>query len=1264
MNTSTRKKIIISLICLMIVAVVALCACKEGTVSVGGYDKADSSNTITNLTHKTVSGTSYYGSLDAVADNYASSYVLTRHKSLGGSHYAYTEGITDDFAGLHGGEGNEANFAPGSQLSILTLTNEDGQTKVTEKVLIESPAGVVRDPDVSADGRYIVFSWKKSKNTDDYHLYVYDLEEESYEQITFGQGISDTEPKWMNDGRIVFSSSRCVQIIDCWKTPISNLYTVDADGKNMIRVGYDQVTTTYPTVAEDGRVLYTRWDYNDRTQMYVHGVFSMNSDGTGQTAVFGNNSNNPTSQLHTVGIPGSPNKYFTVVAGHHVYQGGKLALVDTSVGRDGKAPFTYLFGEQVETGESVDTMGQSGAIYKYPYAINECEVLYAKAPNGWAGDKISTSFNIYYSNLKTGETVEIANNQGGKISCSQICPIRTRTVLSRPSSVDYSQSTGTYYVANVYEGDSVKTGIEGQNVSTWTPIEFGSVKYLRVVALEYRSYAVGAVSAGKRDPNYSNGYGTSDPSTPVGTANCAWDLKMVLGIVPVEEDGSVLFECPADLPVYFQLLDENGMMIQSMRSWSTLMPGEVFSCVGCHENKNSVPVGGGEVTLALKKGVQRLQKDIWMTTEEYDDYDPYSDYSGFSYSNEIQPILDKSCIVCHTNVDAANTRLGSAGINKDLGSAVTSDNWKYVVTTKSESIDGWNSASFNPGWSQGTQPFGSDASSSVRWGSSDDACFYMTQQFNLSASQLEGTFAIRWQYDEDPVLYINGHLVADKTTGGNYITSKTYFDLTPEQKGYLKEGTNVITARAYNAMGGSYMSVELMRRDNSQTSSNTPVALTSELRTANRDKVDYKLSYLVLTGSFLSGNYYCGTPENDITNWIGGMSNPEIIPAYSHGATQSNLIKQFMEGGDHAWLMDENAVAERSARDGVNYKVLTASDLARMSAWIDLGVPYRGKYNEASENWGALEMGEAERRDNMRAYYDTIDKLHKKALAGELSTKKLTIEYYDARGSFIADTTERGLAVLNLDQKLEAGGSVTVILPKGQHYVWFSINPKMKFALMYCPNETFTYTIPSYGVNVLPNLTVGDGQYVYTHPTITAYLPSEEDLSAVYNVAMNPYDVAYAAGDAGKNTGSLISSGSVWENDGFGNFVPQNAFDGFTNNRGHGSFPVQSWGANKNDDSSKWTLKVDFNRTVELYSFVLYMRADFPHDAAITSLTLEFSDGSTVQWNNIESSNQAQTLELDKAVQTTYVIIKDIQISKADWFGISEFEAYGINITK
>lgn len=554
-------------------------------------------------------------------------FVMVRHKQLGGSHYAYTESLSDT---LENGSPNteEVLFNPGSQLVLIELEKSGASVKVTETVLIDSPDGVLRDPDVSEDGTTVLFSWKKSKLQDDFHLYEYDLITDTYRQLTTGLGVADTEPKYLPNGNIIFSSTRMTQTIDCHLTPVSNLHICGPDGEDIVRVGYDQVHTTYPTVTDDGRVLYTRWDYNDRTQVFVQGVFQMFPDGTNQTEVFGNNSNFPTSLIHTREVKGTTDKYISVATGHHVKQAGKLVYVDTSLGRNDKDAVTFIFPDEYSHKEDyVDKYGQQGELYKYPYSISETQFLVSYAPNGWSSGVYDTQFGIYLMDT-SGTQIELLS--GANIPASQIVPVAERTLFERASMVNYGIDTGTFYIGNIYEGDGLKD------------VAFGTAKYLRVVALDYRAYAIGKTGQGGAGKD-----NTGNPFTPVSTGNGSWDTKRVLGIVPIEADGSVLFKVPSETPVYFQVLDKDGQLIQSMRSWSTLMPGETFSCVGCHEDKNTVPPAASTTSLAMQKGVQELQKDLWMTDEEYD---PYEDSEGFDYLEEIQPILDESCVECHSDI--------------------------------------------------------------------------------------------------------------------------------------------------------------------------------------------------------------------------------------------------------------------------------------------------------------------------------------------------------------------------------------------------------------------------------------------------------------------------------------------------------------------------------------------------------------------------------------------------------------------------------------
>ncbi|MDY0167921.1 MAG: hypothetical protein RBS80_15340 [Thermoguttaceae bacterium] len=518
--------------------------------------------------------------------------VFAKHFLMGGSHYAYTEGQSD--------AQHERHFRPGSALCMMEL---DGLFAIV-RTLIDDPGGVVRDPDVSYDGDRILFAWKQSDREDDYHLHELNLATGERRKLTEGLGYADYEGAYLPDGNIVFNSTRSVQTVDCWWTEVSNLFLCDVDGRFMRQVGFDQVHTNFPTVTCDGRVIYTRWDYNDRGQIYPQGLFQMNPDGTSQRALYGNNSYFPTTLIHARSIPGT-GKYVAIFTGHHTTQKGWLGIIDPSRGREENQGAQLIAPVRDTPADRIDRYGQAGDQFLYPYPLSEREFLVSFQPGG------EGQFGIYYVD-EDGRRELLASDPG--VHCNQPIPVRSRPrPTPRPSAVDYRRDTGAVYMQDVYYGLGLPD------------VERGTIAALRVIALEYRAAGVG--SNGNSGPA-----GGALISTPISIQG-AWDVKRVLGTAPVQPDGSAAFEVPARTPIYFQAVDRRGHAVQTMRSWTTLMPGEVQSCVGCHDHKNTSPPVA-VMTQAALEGPRPL--------DEF-----YGPPRGFSFIQEIQPILNRYCVACH-----------------------------------------------------------------------------------------------------------------------------------------------------------------------------------------------------------------------------------------------------------------------------------------------------------------------------------------------------------------------------------------------------------------------------------------------------------------------------------------------------------------------------------------------------------------------------------------------------------------------------------------
>ena len=577
-------------------------------------------------------------------------------------------------------------FKEGGQLCLGTLL-ADGT--VQHEVLLEKPEGAICYPNLSWDARTLVFSMRDNFETDSYYLYTMDMATHRVRQITFpilksGKPlpVADCEPTFLPDGRLVFTSTRDVHISDCWPRAGGNIYSCDADGGNIRRLTFDQLMTNHPQIMEDGRIVFTRWEYNDRSALFNHPLISMNPDGTAQMEYYGNNSMFPASIIHARGIPGSA-KAIALIAGHHSIYKGKLGLIDRSRGiqagegiefvntklngAPGRESADFIRPEPPDPTKpyfdlKIDVFGQFGPQYSHPYAFDEESYLCSFCPEGYLPPfgPFNPPLGVYYMQPDgVRELLAFDNWQG----TGQAIPVMPRTPPPvRPSLVRPRDNYGVYTLQDVYQGP----GIAG--------IAHGTAKKLRVIALEYRVCRMG----------YGQNGGECETGlcqTPISLNSGSWDVKHVLGEVDIEADGSCSFEVPAHTPVYFQVLDAKGYTIQSMRSWSTLQSGERLSCIGCHEHKMDAATTQN-TALAYSKPLQklkpfagkkhplvkRLASQSWLdSVENYlgvnapRSLDADAPVDGFSYVQEIQPIFDRHCVSCHNVSKVDKSKISLTG---------------------------------------------------------------------------------------------------------------------------------------------------------------------------------------------------------------------------------------------------------------------------------------------------------------------------------------------------------------------------------------------------------------------------------------------------------------------------------------------------------------------------------------------------------------------------------------------------------------------------
>lgn len=107
------------------------------------------------------------------------------------------------------------------------------------------------------------------------------------------EGVEDDfDPCPLPDGGVAFMSTRRGGFARCnnaWEPCASyTLHRMDADGGNLRRLSTHETSEWHPSVLNDGRLVFIRWDYVDRSAANFHGLWTRRPDGSGVASSFGN----------------------------------------------------------------------------------------------------------------------------------------------------------------------------------------------------------------------------------------------------------------------------------------------------------------------------------------------------------------------------------------------------------------------------------------------------------------------------------------------------------------------------------------------------------------------------------------------------------------------------------------------------------------------------------------------------------------------------------------------------------------------------------------------------------------------------------------------------------------------------------------------------------------------------------------------------------------------------------------------------------------
>ena len=508
------------------------------------------------------------------------------------------------FVKSEGGETLNRSWANSNLYKLSPISPDGVVTPLTNYV-----GASVSDPAVSFDGKKILFSMRLPGGTWR-NIWEISFDGSGLRQVTSGGG-HDFDPLYLPDDRILFTSSRDGEMDEYNHAPAEHLYTCDMNGAGLERVSFNMSDDFDPELLPNGRVMYTRWEHFGTMNRFP--LFVTNPDGSGTFHDFGPHGRNffhpsPTPDGRIIAIES------TMIEG----DAGPLAMLKpeegpadpatgpTSSHWDVLTPLVNNDGEPWPYGafkypRSIGT-NRFVASYSLP-AATEDDVDYGlytftldQSVTGTPSDP--ATFSIH--NLTFLYNDPTTNEYDAQLLAPHPKPPIIPTVVDR--GVDY----GVLLAQDVFN--------RGTNDGQERP-QHGVDPIDSIAVIAARPTMAG-------EPNDFS-------------AN-EFEKRALIGMAPVYSDGSFRIKVPANTPVSFATLDQNGRGFVVKRTHLYVRPGEEFNkCVGCHEDRVA---GGAVATNPSPMAALFPAHDLDL---------PRSAFTIIDYQQNIGPIVEAKCVSCH-----------------------------------------------------------------------------------------------------------------------------------------------------------------------------------------------------------------------------------------------------------------------------------------------------------------------------------------------------------------------------------------------------------------------------------------------------------------------------------------------------------------------------------------------------------------------------------------------------------------------------------------
>lgn len=494
----------------------------------------------------------------------------------------------------------ESGRPPSFENSQIILLRPDGTRRS-----LSAGFATACDPEVSFDGTRILFAAKR-KRGDSWNIFETASDGTGLRQVTPGPG-NHRSPLYLSTlytlisekpwHQIAFVSDLSGEREELGPHPAASIYSCRMDGTGTLRLTFTPGSAADPFLLPDGRLLFAAWRQAGPDRSLRRGLFAVNIDGT-DFSLFSDEEGSQFKSMPCLTTEGLV--AFVEAGAGNQYGAGTLGSVNLRRNlhsyRSITRPRDGLFGS--------------------PSPLPDGKIVVSRKPA-----EGHETFGIFRLDPVTGQSVLLFDDpdfddlQPRLLAPRQEPDGRSTSVLRRTGEIDDPETltsmhansgsaalpSGTLYCLNVY--DSRRPGPE------WlTP---GTARRVRIL---------------EGIPSKGIGQKPDDPDGP-----SPFMRTRFIGEAAVEEDGSLNLRVPAGVPIKVQILDSDGLALDSC-SWIWVQNNESRGCIGCHEDGERVPENRLVRAVAQPSVALTLPPDRRRTTD---------------FLHDVAPLVTSRCRSCH-----------------------------------------------------------------------------------------------------------------------------------------------------------------------------------------------------------------------------------------------------------------------------------------------------------------------------------------------------------------------------------------------------------------------------------------------------------------------------------------------------------------------------------------------------------------------------------------------------------------------------------------